>query len=293
MFTLAITTILVCQSGADAEQGNLDSTLNFHYYHQFESSIVGGGDVDMSSVGAELRLQSEITNEDELEFRFQFQQDDWNFDGTTGLGARNPWDKVNTIDFTVLWTHEFSKQDRWIIGGIVRASYEDDASTNTQGGATIAYVHSFYSDLTIGGGVGIIGQANDDPRVFPIFVVEWKWTDTLRLSSDLSTRFGSRTGLELIWTPRDDWTFGAGYSYSFSRFRMNGSGFAPDGAGEATSYPLTFRATYNASPTFDLTFFGGIVFDGQLEVTGNNRRVFQQVDYENAGAIGILGQIRF
>ena len=40
MFTLAITTILVCQSGADAEQGNFDSTLNFHYYHQFDSSIV-------------------------------------------------------------------------------------------------------------------------------------------------------------------------------------------------------------------------------------------------------------
>ncbi len=292
MITLALAAILVCQTEADASD-NLQSSLNFHYYQQFNASITGGGDIEIASAGAELRLISDITNEDEIEFRFQFQRDDYDFGGSTGLGALNPWGKVNTIDFTTVWIHEYDQQNRWYLGGILRAAYEDSASANAQGGATIAYAHSFSSDVTLGGGVGFIGQANDDPRAFPIIIVDWKITETLRLSSDLSTRFGSRTGLELIWTPRDDWTFGAGYSYSYSRFRLDDSGFAPGGAGEASSYPLTFRATYSASPTFDVTFFGGIVFDGNLEVTNNNRNLMQSVDYDNAGVVGLFGKLRF
>ncbi|MBT6164606.1 MAG: hypothetical protein HOH93_01700 [Phycisphaerae bacterium] len=291
MFAIVLTTALLCQTSP--ETAGLTSTLNSHFYHQFDSSITNGGDVSMNSVGAELRLMSEVTDEDDLEFRFQFQQDDWDFGGTAGLGGLDAWDKVNTIDMTVVWTHEYSKQDRWVFGGIVRASYETDASTNTQGGASVAYVHSFSSDLTLGGGVGVIGQANADPKAFPIIVLEWKLTDTLRLTSDLSTRFGSRTGLELVWTPRADWTFGAGYSYSYSRFRLNGNGFAPNGAAEATSYPLTLRATYHATPTFNVTIFGGIVFGGELEITNNARQLVQSTEYENAGTFGLFGKIRF
>ena len=290
MITLALTATLLCQAEPNSAE-TLQSSLNFHYYQQFNSSITGGGDIKMTSAGAELRLISDITNSDEIEFRFQFQRDDYDFSGNTGFGSLDAWGEVQTIDFTTVWTHEYDQQNRWYFGGIVRAAYEESASANVQGGGTVAFAHSFSSDLTIGGGVGVIGQANDDPRAFPIIILDWKLTDKLRLSSDLSTRFGSRTGLELIWTPRDDWSFGVGYSYSYSRFRLDGSGFAPDGAGEASSYPLTFRATYTASPAFSLTFFGGIVFDGHLEVTNNNRALMQSVDYDNAGVIGLFGKI--
>ena len=291
MFTSAIICMILAQNGGDSPTYN--TKLDFHYYHQFDASINSGGNVEVSSAGAELRINHPASDNDDLLFRFQYQQDDWDFGGITGLGGLDPWDKINTVDFALLWTHQYDNKTSWFIGGIARASYEDGASTNTKAGGSAGIVHSFTSDLTLGIGAGIIGQVHDDPRVFPVFIVEWKLNDTLRLTSDLSTRFGSRTGLELVWTPRNDWTFGVGYSYSYSRFRLDETGFAPNGAGEATSWPLTFRATHKVSPTFDLTFFGGFVFDGHLEVTNQSRQLMQSRDYENAGAIGILGQIRF
>jgi len=113
------------------------------------------------------------------------------------------------------------------------------------------------------------------------------------LTSDISTRFGGRMGVELVWTPTKKWTLGAGYANSYNRFRLDDSGFAPNGAGEATSSPLTFRATYHSSPTFDITFLAGIVLDGRIEVIDQQKATIARQDYESAGAIGILGQIRF
>ncbi len=270
-----------------------NTTLNFHYYHQFESSIENGGDVEVSYTGAELRIDNMIGDEDDLQFRFAYQRDDWSFGGASGLGSLNPWETINTVEFSLQWMHQFNNQNRWYFGAIGKASYEDSASTSTQAGGTIAMAHSFSSGFTLGGGVGIIGQVNADPRLFPIFILNWKLADNLRLTSDISTRFGSRTGVELVWSPREDWEFGAGYSYSFQRFKLDGNGYAPNGAGEATAWPLSLRATYQVTPKFELTFLGGIVFGGHLEVVSSGRQLLQSEDFENAGAIGILGQISF
>ena len=291
MFNAAILCMMLAQTGADSPTYN--TKLDFHYFHQFDASINSGGEVGFSSMGAELRINQPVTDNDDLLYRFQYQLDDWDFGGTTGLGGNDPWDKINTLDFALQWTHQYDQKSSWFIAAIARASYEDSASMNTKAGGTVGIVHSFSSDLTLGVGVGIIGQVHDDPRVFPVFVVDWKLNETLKVTSDISTRFGSRTGIELVWTPRKDWSFGVGYSYSFSRFRLDETGFAPNGAGEATSWPLTFRATHKVSPTFDLSFIGGIIFDGHLEVTNQSRQLIQSTDYEHAGAIGIFGQIRF
>jgi hypothetical protein len=291
---MTLTTIaLVVMSQASENAPSYDTTLDFHYYHQFDSSITSGGNVEVSYTGVELRIDAPITKDDDLQYRFQYQRDDWDFGGTTGLGGNDPWDAVNTLDFALQWTHQYNNNTSWFVGGIIRASYEDGANMTPRAGGTFGIVHSFSSDVVLGIGAGVIGQAQDDPRVFPLFVVEWKINETLRLTSNLSTRFGSRTGLELVWTPRDHWSFGAGYSYSYSRFRLDDTGFAQNGAGEATAWPLTFRATYKASPTFDLSFVGAIVLGGHLEVTNGARQLINTTDYENAGAIGIFGQVRF
>ena len=118
-------------------------------------------------------------------------------------------------------------------------------------------------------------------------------SDALRLTTDLSTKFGSRTGVELVWTPRNDWTLGAGLSYEYSRFRLDGSGIASNGAGEATAFPLTLRATRRISPAFDITMYGGLVFSGHLDVIDSSRATIRNRDYDMTGSIGILGQLKF
>jgi len=292
MLSIALTTCVLCLQ-TEVTTPKYNSKLDFHYVHQFESSIDNGGDVGLTSYGAEFRLDNAITNSDDLQFKFQIHRDQWNFSGTSGLGLDNPWETINTIDLGLTWTHHYSKSTQWFFSGLGRTSYEEDASTGTVYGGAVGFVHSFSSDFTFGLGAGVIEQALDDVRWFPVFVLNWEIGHNLTLTSDISTRFGGRTGVELVWEPNKKWTLGAGYAYSYTRFRLDDSGFAPSGAGEATSSPFTFRATCHSSPTFDITFLAGIVLDGRIEVIDQQKAIKAQQDYESAGAIGILGQIRF
>ena len=288
-----VATICVLLTQTDAPQKAQKFTLDLHYAHQFDASVNNGGEVGVTQFGFELRFDTPISDSDDLKWHFQYQRDDWDFSGSAGMGLIDPWSSIETIDASATWFHEYNQKTQWFVGGIVKASYEDSASHSTVLGGTVGVIHSYSSDLTLGVGVGVLDQVLDDARVFPIFVVEWKLSDDLRLTSDISTRFGSRTGLELVWTPRKDWTLGAGVSYSYSRFKLDSSGFAPNGAGEASSVPITFRATYHASPTFDVTIFAGIVYGGSLEITNQASLQVLSEDYDPAGAFGIFGNIKF
>ena len=83
-----------------------DATLDFHLAKQFDSKIDSGGKIGATRYGAELRLDYTMTNDDALQLRFQYQRDDWDFSGTSGMGGDNPWDIVTTIDLALQWTHQ-------------------------------------------------------------------------------------------------------------------------------------------------------------------------------------------
>jgi hypothetical protein len=285
--------LLMQSEPAELAVKSYDATLHAHYVHQFDASADSGGKVGVNMFGLELRIDSAVTDEDDVQFRFQYQQDDWDFSGTTGVGVTDPWETINTIDFATTWFHKYDEKSKVFTGGILKLSYEESASQDVLIGGTVGFIHSYSSDLTLGIGLGILQQELDDAWWFPVFVLDWKLSEELKLTSDISTRFGSRTGVELVWTPRKDWTLGAGVSYSYSRFKLDDSGFAPNGAGETTSMPLTFRATYHASPSFDLTFFGGVVYAGSLEVVNSAEVEVLSEDYDPAGAVGVFGRIRF
>jgi len=291
MLPIAITIPLLL-TAAQTSSHQYNATLDLHAIHQFDSSLDGGGEVGVTRSGFELRVNTPMTNEDELQFQFQYQQDSWDFSGG-GLGALDPWGKIKTVDLSLRWSHKYNENTRWYFGALYRSSYEDTYSNGTVAGVSATVVHTFSPDVTLGVGAGIIEQIREDDRVFPLFVVEWNISEDLRLTSDLSTRFGSRTGVELEWSPRSDWSLGVGISYEYNRFHLDNTGIAPSGAGEATAYPLTLRATYHMSPTSDITFYGGIVYAGNIEVTNSNKAIIQSSDYDPAGTFGILGRFRF
>ena len=236
-----------------------------------------------------------MTNDDDLQLRFQFQRDDWDFSGTTGLGGDNPWDLVTTIDLALQWTHQLYENTKIFGGPIMKWSSDSgaDQSESDVFGGMVGLTHVYSDTLVLGGGIGIIESLDDDARLFPIIVLDWKLSENLKLKSDLSTRYGSRTGVELVWTPRDDWSLGAGLSYDYSRFRLDNVGIAPRGVGEATSLPLTLRASYHPSQNVDITIFGGFVLSGELSIYDSTGLTLETESYDSAGMIGLLARIRF
>ena len=285
--------MLLIVGSTQAESFN--AKLDLHLAKQFDSSIDNGGKIGALRYGAELRLDYELTNDDDLQLRFQYQRDDWDFSGTTGMGNDDPWDQVSTIDIALQWTHHSDDKTRVFGGPIIRWSGDSGAEQSKSDvlGGMIGVSYSFSETLLLGGGVGIIESLEDDSRIFPVIVVDWKLSDDVKLSSNLLTRYGSRTGVEFVWTPHEDWSLGAGLSYDYSRFRLDDDGIAPNGVGEATSLPLTFRATYHPSTSVDITIFGGVVFSGDLSVYDSSGLTLQTENYDSAGTIGLLAQIRF
>jgi len=291
---IIVSTFLVLTTAA-AQADSVDSTLDFHLTKQFDSSIDNGGKVELSRYGAELRLNYHVTDEDDLQFRFQYQRDDWNFSGTTGLGNDDPWDLVTTMDLALQWTHQLQEKTQIFGGPIIKWSSDSGAAQSNSDvfGGMIGFVHVYSDTLTFGGGIGVIEALDDDDRLFPILVLDWKLSDEVTLTSDLATRYGSRLGVELVWKPREDWSLGAGISYDYSRFRLDDSGYAPEGVGEATSLPLQVRATYHPTPNVSITLLGGVVLGGELSVYDATGVNIESENYDSAGEIGILARIKF
>ena len=278
-----------------AQADSLDSILDFHLTKQFDSSIDNGGKVEVSRYGAELRVHYKATEEDDLQFRFQHQRDDWNFSGTTGLGNDDPWDLVTTMDLALQWTHQLEEKTQIFGGPIIKWSGDSGAAQSDSDvfGGMIGFTHVHSDTLVFGGGIGVIEALEDENRLFPILVLDWKIADEVTLTSDLTTRYGSRIGVELVWKPRKEWSLGAGISYDYTRFRLDDAGYSPDGVGEATSLPIHVRATYHPSESVSITLLGGVVLSGELSVYDSVGTTMQSENYDSAGAIGIMARIRF
>ena len=121
MLNTALTVFILLGQPA---QEQYSSSLDFHLVHQFSTPIDGGGRVEMTRSGFDYRLNSKVTDDDDLQFRFQLQRDHWNFNGT-GLGSDDPWGEINTLDFSVQLMHKYSHTTKWFTGAMLRSSFED------------------------------------------------------------------------------------------------------------------------------------------------------------------------
>jgi len=279
---------------SQATHSQFDAKLDFHATHQLETSLDDGGDFNLTRYGVELRLGRQVTDNDSIKFKFQYQRDVWDFDGFTVLPELVDHNvTIDTVDFAFSWFHAYDQDTTYFVSALSRSSTDGDFFDGFVGGGSAGYIHRYSPNLTFGLGAGFIGQPHDDPRVFPVIVLDWSMSDTLRLTSDISSRFGSQMGLELVWEPSNDWTLGAGIAADYGRFRLDLQAEATEGAAEVSSMPISFRATRHFSPGFDFTLYGGIVMDGQIELIDGTRNELASDNYDPAGVFGILGKIQF
>lgn len=291
MYELLMIAVLASQQ----ESSTWDTSLNLHVVHQFEATLDTGGDVELDRIGGRITMDRAISSDHDLSLRFSWERDAWDFSGATGLAGLDPWDDIDTLDFSLQWSQDIDDRTQLFMGPILRFAAEDGASLQDGliGGGMIGFAHGYSDTLTFGLGGGVVTQLEDDLRFFPVIVLDWKLSDQLRLTTDLTTRFGSRSGAELVWTPRDDWELGIGLAFEYSRFRLDDQGTAPDGAGEANAWPLMLRATWHTSSTCDISLLAGMTLAGSLEVINTDGDSVSEDDFDPTALVGIMGRIRF
>lgn len=265
--------------------------LSPHVEYQF-----GGDDINsIFSAGTGFNYRLELTRDLALDLGGNYRYDQYDFESGSRLG--DAWDSVHTLSLRARFDWRLDT-DWTVFGGPIFLQAREDSiewdidfDENSLFGGFVGVSNRVDDTLLIGGGFAIIDQYQTRARFVPIFILDWAITSDLRLST-LTASSEEQQGIELIFDLDRNKQIAAGLGYRRSRFRLDGSGVAPDGVGEVKGLPMWGRFTIDLTPNASLTFRVGAVFDGNIELElGNGAST--DTDRDTAGLIGVSGRIRF
>jgi hypothetical protein len=264
------------------------------YQLGFSSNIDDGGDFSVSRFDAGLALGRDFSPDFSASLRLSYRLDDYDFSSDAlGLGAGDPWNDVDTVGAAAILNYAINERWRVFGGPIAQFSLESGAdwSDSFTVGGVVAATYSFSKNLTVGGGVGVISQIEDDPRVFPILILNWNITKNLRLANQAGGA-NDASGIELAYT-LSKWEFAIGGAYQFSRFRLDDHGPAPDGVGQNTNVSLWTRVSYTFCKNVSADLLAGLNAAGELRLEDEDGHRIASSDYDPAPFIGFNLKLQF
>lgn len=288
---------------ANGEEGSraktdkvFSSFIRGGYVYQLETDIDNGGG---NFSAHRFFIQPGITYAPDRTRSFSlvlgYGYDGYEFKGKNGFGLLRPWDDIHSLRLSA--PVRFTKGRDWSIFLVptLRITGEKDSDFNdslTVGGfAGVSY--RFSKRFSIGPGLGIISQIEDDASVFPVLIINWKITDTLSLETGRGFGATLGPGITLKWQITEKWNFALGGRYEKLRFRLNDKAPTPDGIGQDESFPVYGGITYNFSPSALITLVGGIETSGELQLEDKHGNVIEQKKYESAPFFGLSFSNRF
>ncbi len=285
-------------AGGDSGGTRGGPDLSFTVYTGAESSLEadvdGGGDVDVFRMRFGVTGKAGLTRDLDLAVSIGYGLDLYDFSGTTRLGGVEPWDDIHTLSVGALLSLDMNN-DWTVFGGpVFQFAREDNVGLDDSfiGGGVVGATYEVSSALTVGGGIGVVSQIEDDARFFPVIVLEWEISDTLRLTSQ-TTGAAGLSGLELVYDLGNDWEAAIGGSYDFRRFRLNDEGIAPGGVGEEIRLPIRARLSYRAGDHFIIGLYAGIALATELELEDEDGALLGEEDVDPAGLLGVTLTISF
>jgi hypothetical protein len=259
------------------------------YVYQFDTDMDnsnGSFTTDRFFVQPGITYSPDYTRSYSLAFGYGY--DGYDFTGENGFGALRPWDDIHS--FRLSAPIRFTKGQNWsfFIVPTIRVTGESGADLNDSltGGGFAGFAYKFNERLTIGPGIGIVTQIEDDASIFPVLIINWKITDTLSLETGRGLGATLGPGISLNWQMTEQWNLTLGGRYEKLRFRLDDKAETPNGIGQDTSFPVFGGVTYNINPSAKVSLIGGFETSGELQLEDHNGNVLEQQDYENAAFLG-------
>lgn len=264
--------------------------------HQFEADIDDGGAFSVTRASTGLAAYYLINDELTLNTGIGYEVNAFDFSGTTALGGGDPWDTIHAVRARAIL--KWNIDDTWsVYGGPMlgfAAESGADLDESITGGGIVGGSYRVSDDLTVGLGVGVFSQIEDDAAIFPILRFDWSIAPQWSLRSgsfDLGSQGGA--GVELAYDAADTIELAAGAQYQTRRFRLDDSGAAPGGVGEETIVPVYARLSYNPNRSFTLSVFGGVVFGGEVRLENAGGSNIADEDFDPAPVLGGRVVFRF
>jgi outer membrane receptor protein involved in Fe transport len=264
------------------------------YVHQFETDMDEGGSFSRERLFAEGGLTYAFDHDQKVSLALGYGFDDYDFSGSRGFAGLRAWEEIHS--YRISTPVEWGLDDDWRLFVIptLRFTGESDADfgDGLTGGGFVGCAYRVSDTLTLGPGLGVLSQLEDDASVFPVLLVHWRITETLTLGTGRSAGATLGPGLALSWVPDPRWTLSIGARYERLRFRLDDDAPVPEGIGEDSSLPLFGSVVYSPIPQTRIGLVGGVGLNGELRLEDEGGDRIAKDDYDPAAFLGLTFSLR-
>ena len=263
--------------------------------YQWDTNLDDGGSYDATRFSIQASQGYAWDPRTSVSLALGYNYDGYRFSGDNGFAAAEPWQDIHSFSLSL--------PVRWGIGAkwaaflipTVKATGESDASfdRSVTGGGFVGVAYRFGNRLTIGPGVGVISQIEDDLTIFPILIINWKITEHLSFETGRGLGATLGPGLQFAYQVNPKWRVAVGGRYERLRFRLDKNGRVPDGVGEDKSFPLFAGCTYSMGPQKTISIVGGVEIGGELRLEDEDGNRIEKTDFDPAGFLGLTFNFRF
>ena len=291
------TVLLVAASGALGQPPGRD------WGFQFQAGGVLGGDAGLAD-GGELAVDTWSTRlggryalspDLRLGLSAGFGETRYRFTGDGDFSGLRPWEDIRDVRLSgsIFWR----PTDRWELFAIPTLRWDAETGASLDDGRIAgllsAATYKVNDRPSIGPGVGVFSELEDDTDYFPILAVDWRIADRLSLNTGRGFAASRGPGLMLDWAANDRWSVSLGARYEKDRFRLDDRGVAPGGIGQATSTPIYLAVSRKLGNVGTLRGVMGVEVNGSLRLEDADGELLERSDVDDAPFAGATFDLRF
>ncbi len=265
------------------------------FVHQMDTDIDGGGSFSVNRFFIQAGPSYAFGKESSISLAFGYGLYSYNFSDPSALGIQSPWEDVHSLSLSIPWRWKINEKWTGFMAPTLRYTGENGVDLNDAltGGGFAAFSYRYSDRLSIGPGLAILTQIEDDTQIIPIMAIQWKITNTLSLETGSGLGATLGPGLMLSWRPNPEWSLSLGGRYEKLRFRLDDDGSIPGGIGEDRSFPIFAGIEYWFNPKTRISLIGGLEVGGELSLEGDDGETIVEKDYDSAGFLGMAFSVRF
>ncbi|HOB52095.1 MAG TPA: hypothetical protein PK176_03535 [Acidobacteriota bacterium] len=259
------------------------------FLHQLGSEIDSGGSFSTGRLLFEGGFTYAPDFRRSVSIAIGYDRNAYAFEGQSGTATEEPWGAIHTISVGAFVRYGISREWTVFIIPTLRTTAEsgDDFGNAITGGGLAGFSYRFGDRLTLGPGIGVITQLEDDPSVFPVLFVNWRITESLNMETGGGLGATRGPGLVLNWDPTGKWRVFVGGRYEKSDFRLRGDGVETAGIGSNREFPLYGGVLWRIRPGLQVNLIGGVELGGQLSLADSGGSTREKGDYQKTGFFGV------
>lgn len=218
------------------------------------------------------------------------------FDYEFSQAVNQPWTGIRDIRISAPVRFRVGETASVFLSPQIRWDFQRGASASDgqTAGIFAGIAWQVGENLRIGPAFGAFTQlAESGTELFPAILVDWDINDSWNLNTGSGLGATRGPGLTLKYAYNDKLNISLSARSERVRFRLDGSGLAPNGVGEDKSVPVVLALDYNPNPGVSLSVFAGAEFDGQLTLDDSSGAEISRQSYETAPVAGIAFRVRF